>query len=208
MVKLRHKSNFAELQEGGTFLKLKKLAEISVGVNVTRIKQSEYASSPIYSNDDLMNDLNTVTRINKNKKSYSNIPDNKKFLISEGDILYSFVSSKVAIASKASEGKVLNQNFAKLTLISQDIEPAYLCYFLNESKNVARQMGFLMQGTVLPKLSPAILNKVEIKILPKDRQKKIGDYYFSLKRKMYLSLLELELQKKIHIELLEKMNEQ
>ena len=195
-----------KLQEGDEMVKLEQLAEISVGVNVTRIKESEYSSSPIYSNDDLMNDLNTGIQIKKSTKLISDTTDNKKFLISEGDILYSFVSSKIAIASASSKGKVLNQNFAKLTLTSQDIEPTYLCYVLNESKEVARQMTFLMQGTVSPKLSPAILNKVEIKLLTKDKQKVIGDYYFSLKRKQYLSRLELALQEKIHLELLEKMN--
>lgn len=187
-------------------MKLEQLAEISVGVNVTRIKQTAYESRLLYSNDDLLNDLSMGIRTKEIEQISADTRNTEKFIISEGDILYSFVSSKVAIASKESEGKVLNQNFAKLDLKFIEINPRYLCYSLNESKCVEKQMGVLMQGSVAPKMTPAILRQVEIEILPKKQQQRIGDYYFYVLRKKSLVLQELELQQKVYYEILERMN--
>lgn len=189
-------------------MKLDHFIEISVGINVTRLNKPSFTSKSLYTNEDLIHDLSVGITSPDQAQAQSNKmqKDSPKYLIQEGDILYSFISSTASIASAENVGKVLNQNFAKLTLLTNVITSRYLCYFLNESTEIARQMSVVKQGSNKRRMTPSMLGTIEIKKVPLSKQQKIGDYYFMAKRYLHLTLLETELMQKIHFELLKKMN--
>lgn len=83
---------------------------------------------------------------------------------SAGDVVFSFVSSKAGIVSELNEGKIINQNFAKLIIEHDHMDSSYLCYILNESYSIKKQMVISMQGSAVPKLTPSIFGKLEIEL--------------------------------------------
>ena len=100
-------------------MKLNKLVTVRTGKNFSRNKVSKEEVVP-YTYDDLTKDLSEFAPYRKDgagqkitaKNEVNSDEDN--YLVSSGDVVFSFVSSTAGIVSKCSEGKVLNQNFAKL----------------------------------------------------------------------------------------------
>ncbi|QQP70181.1 restriction endonuclease subunit S [Carnobacterium sp. CS13] len=186
-------------------MKFEKIVQINVGQNISRFKGKQSDRSGIYTNEDLIGDLQEGLR-NLATKADTSLSQKDKYQLFPGDILYSFVSSKAGIVSNKNTGKLFNQNFAKLTLLSDEIDSKYICYILNESVSIKKQMAILMQGSVVPKLTPAILREIDIKLPNKDTQSVIGTSYFNLNRYQYLTELETDLNRRIYLEMLKKLD--
>ena len=82
-----------------------------------------------YTYEDLIQDLSEFAPYQSNEtaqeiitRSDSNSEDDS-YLVSAGDVIFSFVSSTAGIVSKSSEGKALNQNFTKLIIENQQLDP-------------------------------------------------------------------------------------
>lgn len=174
-------------------MKLKSIVTIKTGKNFSRNK-SEHEEVTPYTYDDLIQDLSEFAPYKKNDEVFQVVEsnDNEKsdeanYVVSSGDVVFSFVSSTAGIISKHSEGKVLNQNFAKLIIEDQQLDPRYLCYCLNQSVHLKKQMVVEMQGSTLPRLTPSSLRKLDIPIVNISKQQIIGQAYFSLLKRQYLS---------------------
>lgn len=191
--------------EGSWRMKFEKVVQINVGQNISRFKGKQSERSGIYTNEDLIGDLQEGLR-NLATKADTSLSQKDKYQLFPGDILYSFVSSKAGIVSNKNTGKLFNQNFAKLTLLSDEIDSKYICYVLNESVSIKKQMAILMQGSVVPKLTPAILREINIKLPNKDTQSVIGTIYFNLNRYQYLTELETDLNRRMYLEMLKKLD--
>lgn len=185
-------------------MKLEELTQVSVGRNVSRISDNEVKLNQVYTNDDLLADL--CVPIGKLKHTDRNrIPINKYSVVA-GELVYSLVSSTAGIVSQQNSGKIINQNFARISPLSDQINLRYLCYILNESIEVKRQMAILMQGTVVRKLKPSMLRELQVEFKPFELQEKIGEAYFNFKRYQYLTERESELQGMIYLDALQKLN--
>lgn len=183
-------------------MKFKELAEITVGQNVTREKGT---NQKYYTNDDLTADLHVIPIVVIRNGIEDETPDTVHG-IRAGDVLYNVVTSTAAIVSPQNEGKRLNQNIAKLTLTTGQIDPRYLCYAINESKDIQKQMAAIGQGTVKRILTPAMLGEITITYPDLATQERIGATYFKVNRRQYLASLELTLQKKVYLEILKKID--
>ena len=172
-------------------MKLNKLVTVRTGKNFSRNKVSKEEVVP-YTYDDLTKDLSEFAPYRKDgagqkitaKNEVNSDEDN--YLVSSGDVVFSFVSSTAGIVSKSSEGKALNQNFAKLIIENQQLDPRYLCYCLNQSSHLKRQMAVAMQGSTLRRLTPSSLRELDIPIVNFSQQHNIGHAYFSLLKRQYL----------------------
>lgn len=185
-------------------MKLEELAKVSVGRNISRISDDEVELNQVYTNDDLLADL-CVSKTELAHKAELSI---NKYSIVAGELVYSLVSSTAGIVSHQNSGKIINQNFARLTPKSDQIDLKYLCYILNESVEIKRQMAILMQGTVVRKLKPAMLRELQVDFKPLALQSKIGEAYFNFKRYQYLAKRELELQETVYLDALQKLNDE
>ncbi len=96
--------------------------------------------------------------------------------------------------SDSNQGKTINQNFTKLIIEHNHLDSSYLCYALNESYSMKKQMAISMQGSTVPKLTPAILKGVEIKLPSIENQRTIRKAYFFLKRRQTLVKRQAELE--------------
>ena len=123
-----------------------------------------------------------------------------------GEVVFSFVSSKAGIVSDVSQGKIINQNFAKLIIEHDGLDSSYLCYALNESYSMKKQMAISMQGSTVPKLTPSILKELEIKLPTLEKQRTIGKAYFFLRKQQALAKQQAKLEEQLYLEMLRKLD--
>lgn len=202
-------------------MKLDDLVEIRVGQNASRLQEHMgkllTQQSRMYTNEDLVDDLKeNITEIPanvliRNRNELNQINDVKvhdvkdRYQLFQGDVVYSFVSSTASVVSYQNNQKVFNQNLAKLSMLTDKVDPYYLCYFLNESTIVEKQMATLMQGSVIRKLTPAILRAIQIQLPSMIKQRVIGKAYFELNRYYYLTTKENALKKIIMLDAIKKI---
>ncbi|MCW1929508.1 restriction endonuclease subunit S [Bhargavaea beijingensis] len=188
-------------------MKLEDRVSVRVGRNLSRGNEKYDATLIAYSYDDLTKDLDGVFIDSKPIESSRDNQD-EPHLCKYGDVVFSFVSSKAGIVSKENQGKIINQNFAKLIVDDNLIDPCYLCYSLNESPSMKKQMTISMQGSTVPKLTPAILKNLELEYPSIETQRLIGKAYFVLRKRQALAKKELELEEQLYLEILNRLDQQ
>lgn len=176
---------------------------VKTGKNSSRIKgiKEEVQS---YTYEDLVRDISEFSPYKKDeiKENVLSV-DEENFLASAGDVIFSLISSTAGIVSENSEGKILNQNFAKLTIKDKQIDPRYLCYCLNHSSHLKKQMAVAMQGSTLRRLTPSSLRELDIPIIELSKQELIGHAYFSLLKRQYLLEQKMKQEEEFALSLLE-----
>src|SRR5699024_5703508 len=154
-----------------------------------------------------MDDLNGLF-LDSNPSFYNaNINDKDNHLSTYGGVVFSFVSSKAAIVSDVNEGKIINQNFARLTIKEEQLDRSYLCYVLNESGAMKKQMAISMQGSTVRKLTPWILKALTIKLPSVEKQRTIGKAYLSIKKRQALAKKQANLEERFYLEILKRINQ-
>lgn len=180
-------------------MKLGELFTINIGTNISRLKILHSETQQMYSHADLLFDIGQAVNMSGTFSEYSREGE-RRYILEEGDILYHFITGKVVIVSRENSGKMFNQNFARLSANNRKIDPKYLCYLLNESPMVKRQLTTLMQGSVMRGVTPAILRQIDLEIIEKELQIKLGNIYWNLNRYNYLIEQESKIQNQMVLE--------
>lgn len=180
-------------------MKINKIAIIKVGQNFSRISDDALKEHIFYTFDDLNFDLTHMDDeySKQNRNSQSN------HLTHRGDIVISFVGTKAAVITESNQGKLLNQNFAKIIMDESLIDPYYFCYILNEANQIRKQKLVLMQGSNLPKMTPAILKNLHVNLPNLQNQSLIGRAYFNLCKRQNLLKKQSELEEQFFLKLIE-----
>ncbi|MYL56672.1 restriction endonuclease subunit S [Virgibacillus halodenitrificans] len=187
-------------------MKLGDIVTVKIGRNLSRGNKKNELSLVAYSYEDLMNDLDG-SYLASHDSSYSQNSNHKDgYLSSSGDVVFSFVSSRAGIVSDLNQGKIINQNFAKLIINHYQLDSSYLCYALNESYSIKKQMAISMQGSTVPKLTPAILKELEIELPHIEKQRTIGKAYFFLRKRQALARKQAELEEQLYLEVLKQLD--
>ncbi|CAN7221088.1 restriction endonuclease subunit S [Rossellomorea sp. LjRoot5] len=186
-------------------MKLEDIVTVKIGRNLSRGNDKNDLSLVAYTYEDLINDLEGLFL--DSKETFNNNSNHiGGYLSNVGELVFSFVSSKAGIVSDINQGKILNQNFAKLIIEHDELESSYLCYVLNESYAMKKQMAISMQGSTVPKLTPAILKELEIKLPPLEKQRTIGKAYFFLRKQQALVKQQAKLEEQLYLEMLRKLD--
>ncbi|UOR14171.1 restriction endonuclease subunit S [Halobacillus amylolyticus] len=188
-------------------MKLEDIVTVKVGSNISRGNKKNNLSLDTYTYEDLMNDLDGLFLDSKTSFYGANSSDKDSHLSKAGEVVFSFVSSKAAIVSNENEEKIINQNFAKLIIEHKQLDHSYLCYALNESHSMKKQMAISMQGSTVRKLTPAILKSLEMKLPSMEKQKTIGKAYLSLKKHQALAKKQADLEEQFYLELLKQLDQ-
>lgn len=186
-------------------MKLEDVVTVRIGKNLSRGNEKNDLFLVAYSYEDLINDLDG-SFLDSQASLYHEHLDG--YLSSTGDVVFSFVSSKAGIVSDLNQGKIINQNFAKLIFDHETLDRCYLCFALNESYSMKKQMAISMQGSTVPKLTPSILKEFEIRLPPMEKQRTIGKAYFTLRKHQALAKKQAELEEKLYLELLNQLDQQ
>lgn len=186
-------------------MKLEDIVTVKIGRNLSRGNEKNDPTIVAYSFEDLIHDLEGLFL--DSQISTSNLENqNHGYLSSAGEVVFSFVSSKAGIVSTQNQGKIINQNFAKLAINYDGLDNSYLCYALNESSSMKKQMAISMQGSTIPKLTPAILKELEIKLPTLEKQRTIGKAYLYLKKQQALAKKQADLEEQLYLEILRKLD--
>ncbi|TCS93302.1 restriction endonuclease subunit S [Hazenella coriacea] len=188
-------------------MKLEDIVTVKIGRNLSRGTEKNDLTVVAYTYEDLMNDLDGSFLDSQASSDRGNSNHEDGYLSNAGDVVFSFVSSKAGIVSDFNQGKIINQNFAKLMIESEHLDKHYLCYALNESHSVKKQMAFSMQGSTVPKLTPAILKGLEIKLPRIEKQRTIGKAYFSLRKRQALAKKQAALEEQLFLEVLKQLDQ-
>lgn len=180
------------------------IAMIKLGLNFSRLSKEEKEDLTVYTNTDLLNDLNGFNQFDTKKRGPNRI-DFSTHTVCAGDIVYSFINSICGIVGNTNSGKIINQNFAKIELKSNSIDKKYLCYLLNKDKEVEVEKKIAMQGSVLKKLSPASIRNFNVELPDIKRQAEIGNLYFDWMKRQALVKRQYELEETIFSEFLSEL---
>ncbi|MGY3724353.1 restriction endonuclease subunit S [Granulicatella balaenopterae] len=182
-----------------------KFVDFEAGSPQFRIKEHKGEGAKTYSyysQTDIVNDLITIPFIEEDHKQVTTTGN--VVLVEEGDLIFSLISGKCAIAQTYSSGYLLTQNYVKLR-IKGGIDKKYLMYLINEDKKIARQFQASMQGSITMKYTVKQLRELDLKNLPSiEIQEKIGDIYTKQLRKQ---ALKERLAKNETLLILEKLKE-
>lgn len=182
-------------------MKLENVLTIKLGLNLSRQKDKE--DIPIYSNKDMLEDLE---QLDVNPPDKASVPfDDGTHTVRTGDIVYNFINTICGIVSPKHDGKTINQNFAKIIIDDEKIDAKFLCYLLNESSEIERQKFISFQGTIIKKLSPSMIQMFDVTLPPLETQKKIGQLYFNSLKRQALNKKEQELENTIIKSVLDNM---
>jgi restriction endonuclease S subunit len=187
-------------------MKLEDVVTVKIGRNLSRGNEKSDFNLVAYSYEDLIQDLDGSFLDSKVADYSVNSNDENGYLSHAGEVVFSFVSSKAGIVSDVNQGKILNQNFAKLIIEHDGLDSSYLCYALNESYSMKKQMAISMQGSTVPKLTPSILKELELTLPTLEKQRTIGKAYFFLRKQQALAKKQAELEEQLYLEMLRKLD--
>ena len=186
-------------------MKLEDYVSVRVGLNTSREKENHDLVA--YDYEDLTNDLYGLFLDSKLDTINEKPSVDNNYLSRAGEVVFSFISSKAGIVSDLNEGKIINQNFAKLVIENEQLDRSYLCYLLNESASMKKKMAISMQGSTVRKLTPSILKELDIDLPGIEKQRIIGKAYLYLKKRQALAKKQAELEEKLLLEILQKLDE-
>lgn len=185
-------------------MKLEQIITIKMGKNQSRKNEHDYADLSTYSYEDLMKDLDGAYLDSIVNEKESTLLTVDPYLTTVCDVVFSFVSSVAGIVSIETQGKVMNQNFAKLIIDTDKLDKHYLCYVLNESQFMKKQMTISMQGSTVPKLTPGIFRALEVQLPSIEKQKMIGKAYFHFRKRQALMKKQAKLEEQLFLEILKQ----
>lgn len=188
-------------------MRFEEMITIKTGKNLTRESEKNDKIVESYSFEDLTNDLDGLFLDSQEGKDCIVINDEDNYLCNVGDILYSYVSSKVGIVSTVNQGKIINQNFAKLIIDDTQIDKYYLCYMINESQLIKKQMAISMQGSIVLRSNSTILRELQLHLPIMEKQQIIGQSYFKWRKRKSLVKKQMEQEEKIFLEVLKKLDQ-
>lgn len=151
---------------------LKEIAELSFGKNSSRMTKVEQEN--IYNVDSLRQDLNYLGE-NEPSKQGGGTP----VIFNEGDLALRLINPQAAVVSPATAGSILSLNFAKIVPNRTKVDEWYLCYYLNEAKDVQKQIELSAQGQVstIKRLGAKFLRELKIVLPDLEKQKELGRIY-------------------------------
>ena len=156
---------------------IRDILNIEAGPNASRIR-SAYAETQMYTVGDLEADLAQIEY-----ESSVGAVVQAELVTCENDLIVSLIRQEAALVTKMNAGKVLNSNFVKCTFNSSQVDPWFICYWLNASDEVKRQN---YRRSKLTAYIPSALADLKITLPSIGRQRYIGENYKNLKHLQYL----------------------
>lgn len=109
-----------------------------------------------------------------------------RYFTQENDIIMRMSTPYTAILiSKKEVGLVITSNFVRIRPNSPEILPEFLCWLLN-SDETKKKLRIATSSITLGSVSPQVVSKLELTLLPLETQKKIGTLHHLFQREQQL----------------------
>jgi hypothetical protein len=176
--------------------KLGTLIRFKTGINASRV--SPNLRNRFYVIDDLLSDLAQQ----EGKEQFPELPSPYE-TVKSGQIVLDLVSGKAAIVTKGTENKLLRNTVAKCDIIENALDPWFLCYFFNESKELKNARASTLVASVRF-LTVTGLQDLWVSFPPLDKQRAIGMVYKDFCRLRWLKQRQDELFSTIVLQAISK----
>ncbi|CAI1186296.1 restriction endonuclease subunit S [Serratia fonticola] len=156
------------------------IAEFTPGSHISRIKQNDsekayrfYATwqflKDSWQHNDSVHDKEQVVR-----------PSQPVLYVQSGDVVISLIHGKAAQVSEQHAGRLLSNNYVRVKVDTQKVDPAWFIWHFNESVESRRQQALATQGsTFVQRLSISELRQFSVPLPPLRRQQAIGGLYLA-----------------------------
>ncbi|MDP4043068.1 hypothetical protein [Mycoplasmopsis arginini] len=186
--------------------KIYEISGIAQGSILTRIKDTD---GGILKKAVTMQELSFYNNLSDDQGEPNEVQIDKKrvenaYFTEKGDVLVGLASGKAMVVEEKDEGKLVLSNFFRIRINNiNEVDPYYLCWLLNENKDIKRATTSLTQGTARVSILPlAFVKELEVKLLPIDKQRKIGQIYDLERRRIRLRRRKEELSQMAHNQIL------
>lgn len=180
-------------------LKLNDIADITQGSILTRIKTDKGTKYDAYTMQQLsyyvnlsdeQGNFNTVDVLHD---KIPNICLSQKY-----DLILGLTSGKAMIVEE--DNKLILSNFIRIRIKNTNLcNPDFLCWMLNENKDVQKSMKALNQGsTRVGIITPNFIKDLEINLIPIQNQIEIGMIYQLQRKKTRIVKNKIELENFIY----------
>ena len=158
-------------------MKLDDILQVTAGPNASRIKNI-YTEEQMYTVGNLEDDLAQIECDSFETKTIQ-----AELLTNEDDLVVSMIRQEAAVVSRGNVGRVLNSNFVKCEFQSEQVDPWFICYWLNESDAVKREKH---DKSLSRSYTAATLLDLPVTLPDIATQYEIGKSYKELKHMQYL----------------------
>lgn len=124
------------------------------------------------------------------------------------DVVINLANAKAVIVKEAHAGRVMGNNFVRVELDVSRVSPLFWIWHFNESKAVAQQKLFHLQGSTIPKLSLQMVRQFEMDLPALKKQQEIGGLYLHLRMKSYYQYRLIELKQQSYLTQIENILKQ
>ncbi|MCT1178619.1 restriction endonuclease subunit M [Pediococcus pentosaceus] len=159
-------------------MKITELVTLTTGSPQFRIKESisqEASIYKFYNQTDLESDLTGIKVEEQESKQIKTL--DKVTTLNNGDIIFSLISGSASIVKQNHKGYLFTQNYVLLNT-SENIDPGFLVYLLNEDRLIERQFRMGLQGSMVLKYTVKQLRELKLPNLPAiEKQRIIGSIY-------------------------------
>lgn len=166
--------------------KLYEISEIAQGSILTRIKST---TGGVIKEAITMQELSFYNNITDDRGEPNLVPIDEKrlensYFSNKGDVLVGLASGKAMVVEENNKDKLVLSNFVRIRINDLSlVDPYYLCWLLNENKDIIRATSSLTQGSARVSILPlSFIKEIEVKLLPIGKQQIIGQIY-DLERK-------------------------
>lgn len=180
-------------------LKLNDIADITQGSILTRIKTDSGTKYDAYTMQQLsyyVNSSDEHGNFNTVDVLYDKIPN--ICLSQKYDLILGLTSGKAMIVEE--DNKLILSNFIRIRINNTNLcNPDFLCWMLNENKDVQKSMKALNQGsTRVGIITPNFIKDLEINLIPIQKQIEIGRIYQLQRKKTRIVKNKIELENSIY----------
>jgi len=177
-------------------VKLGNVINFCAGQNSTRIKAKQIPEVMLYTSEDAELDLVGEAPGQQRKGQQSpkqkgvdqqNVPINAankmppvtEDVTTAGDLIVHLIRGKASVAGSAGAGKIISASFVKCEMDTDQYDPWFMCYVLNESQTARRKMELDAQSsfTAASRLSIATMKEIDVEFPPIEIQRQIGEIY-------------------------------
>lgn len=124
----------------------------------------------------------------------------------ENDVIINLANAKAVLVKQEHAGRILGNNFVKVELDVTRVSPLFWIWHFNESKAIAQQKSFVLQGSTVPKLTLQMVRQFELDLPGLKKQQAIGELYLHLKMKDYYEYNLIKLKQQYYFAKIENLS--
>lgn len=172
------------------------IANFIPGVNLSRIELEESGEKYRLYTAQLHQEDDWQPAVSISDKEQVVVSTQQLKVTCENDVVINLANAKAVIVKEAHSGRVISNNFVRVELDVSRVSPLFWVWHFNESKAVAQQKLFHLQGSAVPKLSLQMVRQFEIDLPDLKKQKEMGELYLHLRMKDYFQYRSMELKQR------------